>query len=168
MQFSGSPRITTPWFTFALSIILKSHRASSSGGRFEGFRQDLPRREEGRIIRTRESARGAPHNAQVVGASTASSCIRSYIYTHYNECGSFSLARPLFLPTNYESFLLLLKLLINLSAIGGSPGLVMLRCPLPSTAPFLRRHLYTPLLNRYPTFLYFCVRRATRAVDCAV
>lgn len=57
-----------------------------------------------------------------------------YMYTHtLNECGSFSLARPLFLPTNYESFLLLLKLLINRSAIGGSPGLVMPLCPIPPT-----------------------------------
>lgn len=58
-----------------------------------------------------------------------------YMYTYYNECGSFSLARPLFLPTNYESFLLLLKLLINRSAIGGSPGLVMPLCPIPPSTP---------------------------------
>lgn len=126
MQFSGSPRITTPWFTFALSIILKSHRASSSGGRFEGFRQDLPRETrggagEGRTVRTLGERGAHPITAQVVGAGARPSCIYAptYMYTHYNECGSFSLARPLFLPTNYESFLLLLKLLINRSGHRG-------------------------------------------------
>ena len=80
-----------------------------------------------------------------------------YIYK-YNEHGSFSLARSLFLPTNYESFLLLLKLLINRSAIGGRPGLVkhrrsvcLARLSLVSPRPESRsnRHRY-PLCSFLP------------------
>lgn len=79
----------------------------------------------------RESRSWVSHNAQVAARGLVlvrSRVIRTvYIHAHYNECGSFSLARPLFLPTNYESFLLLLKLLINRPAIGGRPGLVIHR-----------------------------------------